>query len=182
MRYEIVFSGSGGQGMILSGIITAEAAACHDKKFAVQTQSYGPEARGGMTESYVIISDDEPVDYPEITSADVLVALSQPGLDRQLEHLSPNGIVIFDSKSVNTEQVKSARALGIPMQDISMEMTSRPISANIVALGALTAATNGRVSRKAMETAISERVPKGTVEKNLAAFGAGFDAMKKAMG
>jgi 2-oxoglutarate ferredoxin oxidoreductase subunit gamma len=180
MRYEIVFSGSGGQGMILSGIITAEAASVFDKKFAVQTQSYGPEARGGMTESYVILSATEPIDYPEITNADALVALSQPGLDRQLTHLKNDGIVIVDSKNVDTKNVGKGRVFAIPMTDISVEFTTRPISANIVALGALCAATNA-VSLKAFESIIPKRVPKGTAEKNLAAFHAGYEAMKRAM-
>jgi 2-oxoglutarate ferredoxin oxidoreductase subunit gamma len=178
MRYEIVFSGSGGQGMILSGIITAEAASVHDKMHAVQTQSYGPEARGGMTESYVILSNDEPVDYPEITHADVLVALSQPGLDRQLGHLKKDALVVVDSKGVNTDSAKEYRVFSLPLTEIATEITGRPISANIVAIGAL-AAASGKVSTAAFEAVISKRVPKGTAEKNIAAFRAGYEALKK---
>ena len=57
MRKEICLSGSGGQGLILAGIILAEAAGIYDGFEITQTQSYGPEARGGASRAEVIISD-----------------------------------------------------------------------------------------------------------------------------
>ena len=75
MMKQIVLSGTGGQGLILAGIILAEAAVL-DGKQAIQTQSYGPEARGGASKAEVIISD-EAIDYPKVLDADVLLAMSQ---------------------------------------------------------------------------------------------------------
>ena len=75
-RYEIRFSGSGGQGLILAGVIFAEGASIYDKKNAVQSQSYGPEARGGASKSEVIISD-ETIHFPKATLIDLQLSLTQ---------------------------------------------------------------------------------------------------------
>ena len=58
MRNEVLFSGFGGQGIILSAVILGRAAAIYDNKYAVQTQVYGPEARGGASMGGVIIEDE----------------------------------------------------------------------------------------------------------------------------
>ena len=73
-RIEFRFSGSGGQGIISAGIILA-AAAVHDGKYAIQSQSYGPEARGGSSKAEVVISE-EPIDYPKATTPDYLLCLT----------------------------------------------------------------------------------------------------------
>ena len=80
-RVEVRLAGEGGQGMILAGIILAEAAAIYDGKNVVQTQSYGPEARGGASKAEVIIAEGE-IDFPEVLSADVLMAMSQEACDK----------------------------------------------------------------------------------------------------
>src|SRR6056297_2434003 len=118
MRYEVVCSGAGGQGMILSVKILAEAASIEDKKYSTQTQSYGPESRGGMSEAYVIISED-PVDYPEITKADVVVALSQSGLTRQISHIDKDTIVIIDEDKVDASKLEVSNIYKMPFTKIS---------------------------------------------------------------
>ncbi|TYB32162.1 MAG: 2-oxoacid:ferredoxin oxidoreductase subunit gamma [Candidatus Mcinerneyibacterium aminivorans] len=177
MRYEIVFSGSGGQGMILSGKITAEAAATYDKMHSTQTQSYGPESRGGMTEAYVIISD-EPVDYPEITKADIIVALSQDGLDRQIRHIKDDTIIVVDEEFVNTAEVSKYKTFKAPFTNISREIMNSPISANMVALGMVTAISNN-LSKEGMIETMKKNVPNGTEEKNVKAFEKGFELGSK---
>ena len=52
-RFEIRLSGSGGQGLILAGIILAEG--IPDGKNAAQSQSYGPEARGGASRAELLL-------------------------------------------------------------------------------------------------------------------------------
>ncbi len=79
-RYEIRLAGSGGQGLILAGVILAEAAGLYDGKFVCQTQSYGPAARGGASMAEVVISDSE-IDYPKAVHPDVLLAMNQKSLD-----------------------------------------------------------------------------------------------------
>lgn len=170
-RYEIRLAGAGGQGMILAGLILAEAAAIHDGKNASQSQSYGAEARGGASRSEVIISDDEIV-YPKVTSADLLLCMSQEACDRYFHELKEDGALIVDS--VNVERVPTGRVYQVPITQIAEEVTGRRITANIVALGLVVGLT-GVVSREAIEAAVSARAPRGTEEMNLKALGAGLE-------
>ena len=94
-RIEIRLSGSGGQGLILAGIILAEAAII-DGKNAVQTQSYGPEARGGASRSEVIISNGS-IDYPKVSKSDILLALTEEAVIKYKGSLKEDGLLILDS-------------------------------------------------------------------------------------
>src|SRR4030066_2016765 len=95
-RFEIRLAGSGGQGLILAGIILAEAAGIYDGKFVCQTQSYGPAARGGASKAEVVISDGE-IDYPKAIQPDVLLAMNQKSLDAFSSDLKPGGLLLVDA-------------------------------------------------------------------------------------
>lgn len=174
-RMEIRLAGEGGQGMILAGIILAEAAAIYDHKNAVQTQSYGPEARGGASKAEVIISDGE-IDYPEVIHADVLVAMSQEACDRYASNLKRTGLLIVDEEKVGRIPVNNA--VRVPVIQMAIETTGKTITANVVALGVLVGLT-GVVSRQAIEQAVVARAPKGTEDINRAALSAGFDMAER---
>jgi len=174
-RIEIRLAGEGGQGMILAGIILAEAAAIHDQKNAVQTQSYGPESRGGASKAEVIIADGK-IDYPEVIAADVLVALSQEACDKYASNIKKEGILIVDQDKVG--RVPTNHAFKVPITRLAQETSGKEITANVVALGVLVGLT-GIVSRSAIEKAVTARAPKGTEEINLAALTAGIEAAKK---
>ncbi|MCG2770298.1 MAG: 2-oxoacid:acceptor oxidoreductase family protein [Chloroflexota bacterium] len=176
-QYEVRLAGAGGQGLLLAGLILAEAAAIYDGKNAAQTQSYGPEARGGASRSEVIISDEE-IDYPKVTESDLLLALSQEACDKYVRDLKRDGVLIVDTTHVH--HVPSVRAYKLPITRIAEEATGRRITANIVALGVIVSLTK-IVSRRAIEAAVSDRVPKGTQELNLKALAAGFEAAKGLM-
>jgi 2-oxoglutarate ferredoxin oxidoreductase subunit gamma len=175
-RYEIRLSGSGGQGLILMGIILAEAVGIYEGKFVAQTQSYGPEARGGSSKSEVIISDEE-IDYPKAVKLDLLLAMNQKSCDEFFPDLKPDGLVILDSTFVT--QIPTPKAFQIPFTRIAREKFKREVVANIIALGALTQLTPV-VSPKAMESAVLARVPKGTEKLNRDALKAGIAAAKRA--
>src|SRR5512136_2327458 len=130
-RTEIRLAGEGGQGMILAGIILAEAAAIYDGKLAVQTQSYGPEARGGASKSEVVISDGE-IDHPEVLSADVVLTLSQEAFKKFGSGVKPGGLLIVDSERVDSSS--TPQAIRLPITKLAMETTGRIITANTVAL------------------------------------------------
>jgi 2-oxoglutarate ferredoxin oxidoreductase subunit gamma len=172
-RTEIRLAGEGGQGMILAGIILAEAAAIYDGKNAVQTQSYGPEARGGASKAEVIIAEKE-IDFPEVISADALVAMSQEACDRYVGSLKKDGLLIVDDEKVG--RVTFSKAVKLPITSLALQATGKTITANVVALGALVGLT-GVVSRPAIEKAVAARAPRGTEELNLAALAAGFEAV-----
>ena len=171
-RTEIRLAGEGGQGMILAGIILAEAAAMYDDKYAVQTQSYGPEARGGASKAEVIIDSGE-IDYPEVINADVLVALSQEACDKYAANLKKDGLLIVDAEKVG--RVPFSSAVKVPITRLALEATGKTITANVVALGLLVGLT-GVVSREALEKAVVARAPKGTEQFNRVALERGFEA------
>jgi 2-oxoglutarate ferredoxin oxidoreductase subunit gamma len=175
-RYEIRLSGSGGQGIILMGIILAEAIGVYDGKCVAQTQSYGPEARGGSSKSEVIVSDEE-IDYPKAMKPDLLLAMNQKSCDEFYPDLKPEGLLIVDSTFVT--QIPTTKAFQIPFTRIAREKFKREVVANIVALGAL-AQLSPLISSKAMEAAVLARVPKGTEKLNRDALKAGMAAAKKA--
>jgi len=171
-RTEIRLAGEGGQGMILAGIILAEAASIYDHKMAVQTQSYGPEARGGASKSEVIIAAGE-IDHPEVLSADVVVTLSQEAYDKYAFGIKPGGLLIVDDEKVY--HVTAPDVVKIPISRLAFETTGKSITANVVALGVLVGLT-GVVSRLAIEKAVTARAPRGTEEMNRKALEAGFEA------
>lgn len=168
-RLEIRLAGMGGQGMILAGVLLADAAV-RDGKNAVQTQSYGPEARGGASRSEVILSDDE-IDYPEVIEADVLLCMSQQACDKYAQKLKRNGLLIVDSGHVG--RVPWAHAVRADLTAWAVEATQREITANVLALGFLVGLT-GIVSLESLRETIRARAPAGTQEINLQALQCGF--------
>ena len=177
-RTEIRLAGEGGQGMILAGIVLAEAAAIYDGKNAIQTQSYGPEARGGASKAEVIISEGE-IDYPKVISADALVVMSQEACDKYAAALKKSGLLIVDEEKVG--RVPTTRAVKVPITRLALEATGKTITANVVALGVLVGLTQ-IVNREAMEKAVMARAPKGTQNMNRAALLAGFAAAERLSG
>ncbi|MBP1734257.1 MAG: pyruvate:ferredoxin oxidoreductase and related 2-oxoacid:ferredoxin oxidoreductase, gamma subunit [Deltaproteobacteria bacterium] len=174
-RYDIRLSGSGGQGLILMGIILAEAIGIHEGKFVAQTQSYGPEARGGSSKAEVVVSDQE-IDYPKALKLDLLLAMNQKSCDDYYMDLKPKGILIVDATFVS--QVPIPRAYQIPFTRIARDKFKREMVANIIALGAISKLTP-IVSARAIEAAVLARVPKGTEKLNRDALRAGISAAKK---
>ena len=174
---EIRLSGSGGQGLITAGIILADAAGVEGGRYAVQTQSYGPEARGGASRADVIVSD-VPIDYPKTTSLDLLLALTQDSLDSYLKDLKPGGLCVVDGSLV-TRLPDDDRIRSFPITSSTTERLGRSLVANIVALS-LVRAISGVVSAEALQRAVSRRVPKQHLELNLKALDLGQELADQA--
>lgn len=173
MRLEVRFAGFGGQGIIKSGIITAAAAAIHGGKNAVQTQSYGPESRGGACKSEVVISEDE-IDFPKVVEPDILVVMSQHAYNDYVDDLEAEGTLILDPDMIPHEkETKMAKTYRVPATKIAEEL-GRRIVANIVMLGAFVAIT-GALDETSIKESIMENIPKGTEELNLSAFQKGYE-------
>lgn len=171
-RYEIRLSGSGGQGLILAGKILAEAAAIYEGRNAVQTQSYGPEARGGASKAEVVISDGE-IDYPKAIDLDLLLSLTQESCTKYSDDLKEGSVLIVDSGLVKELPAGDYKVFKAPITDIAINKVGKAVVTNIVALGILTR-ISGIVSEESMKKAILARVPKGTEELNMKAFDEGF--------
>jgi 2-oxoglutarate ferredoxin oxidoreductase subunit gamma len=174
-RYEIRLSGSGGQGIILASVVLAEAVAVHEALQVSQTQSYGPEARGGRCKAEVVVSDKE-IDYPKVVQLDMLLAMTQEACDAYFFDFKPNGLLLVDSTFV--EQVPTSRSIALPFTRIARDDIGREMVANMVALGAI-AAVCPLIAAKSMEKAVVSRSPGGTVDINRKAFRAGLKAVKK---
>lgn len=171
-RYEIRLSGAGGQGLILAGKIIAEAAVIYQDLNATQSQSYGPEARGGASRSEVVISDEE-IDYPKATKVDLLLAMTQEAFDKYHSDIKPDGKIVVDAGYVQPDEDIKAKVFSLSITEIAERETGRSLTANIVALGVITV-LSGVITESAVKEAIMARVPKGTEEMNLKAFGAGI--------
>ena len=174
-RYEIRFSGSGGQGIITAALVMAEAAGAYDGKHVCQTQSYGPEARGGTSKAEVVISD-KAIDYPKAIKLDLLLAMNQTSCNNYFSDLKPEGLLVVDSLLV--DQIPTSRAVAIPFTQIAQEEMGNKLVANMVSLGAVGCLTQV-VSLKSLEAALLAKVPRGTKEMNRKALHAGIRAAKK---
>ena len=172
-RYELRFSGAGGQGLILAGVIMAEAASIYDGKQSVQSQSYGPEARGGASKSEVVISDG-PIDYPKATVVDALLALTQEACDKYSHDLKEGGVLLLDSDLVKKAPAGNFNVVSFPIINTAKNDVGREIVANIVALGAMVALT-GVVTKESAEKAVLARVPEAFIELNRKAFQLGYE-------
>ena len=169
MRTEFRLSGSGGQGLLLAGIVLSEAAILEDKN-VVQTQSYGPEARGGSSKAEVVISDAD-IDYPKCTDPDYLLCLTAASYNAY-GPMQEKGVIIVDSSITLDPEIK-AKTISVPILEATKKV-GKMIVTNIVALGVI-ASLSGIVTEKTLEKAVLDRVPKGTEELNLAALKAGFE-------
>lgn len=167
---ELRLSGSGGQGLILGGIILAEAAIL-DGKLAIQSQSYGPEARGGSSKSEVLISN-KPIHFPKVTKPNLVLAMTQAALDKYAADLPDDGILITDSMLVQQVPARLSHVYELPITATAKEELGRDLFANIVALGAIVELTDV-VTKDSLVKAVLSRVPAGTEEVNQKALSLG---------
>ncbi len=174
-RFEIRLSGSGGQGMVFAGMILAEAIGINDGKNVVQTQSYGPEARGGASRSDLVVGSKE-IFYPKPIKLDLLLCLTQEACDCYHQALKEDGILIVDSGLVT--QLPACELHAFPFTQLARDRVGTPMVANVIALGTIASLTK-IVSKKGLLETVQRRAPKGTEEKNLKALEIGFELTRK---
>lgn len=172
-KREIRLAGFGGQGIILSGHILGKAATLFEKKNAVFTQSYGPEARGGSCSADVVIADG-PIYYPKVGTPDILVLMSQGALQTYGDSIGKGGVLILDADLVNlAKDPDEMTVYRVPATRLAEEM-GKKIVANIVMLGAV-AALAGVVTYDSMKESVLASIPAGTEELNMSAFNKGYE-------
>ncbi len=183
-RFEVRISGSGGQGILLAAAIIADAAAGMGKE-VVQTQSYGPEARGGASKAEIVVSDT-PIDYPEVRTADVSLCLSQAAFDKYAAATKPGGLIIYDRDLVHvgelavtvlagTDPTQAHRLLPVPFTAAAVERLGKKVVANIIAVRVLAQAMGDWVSAAGVEDAVTRRVPAKFRDLNLQALAIGHE-------
>jgi len=176
-QLDLTIAGVGGQGSILAGVILGSAAVTYDGKFAVQTQAYSSELRGGFAATWVIISD-KPIVFPRVTRPDILIAQAQDSISRFAGTLKPEGSLIIDADMVHRIPQGVNRIYEVHATTTAHQKLKAPVTANMIVLGALCRVT-GIVSREALEKAISAASPQGKDRLNLEAFELGFEGVKK---
>jgi len=169
----MVFSGSGGQGVITAAIILAEAAVLHEELTAVQTQAYGAAARGGATRSDVIISD-VPINFPKVIQPNVLVCLTQEAYNKFYDIIRPGGLLIMDTRYVQPQLKVDAVQRQLPMYETVMDRIGKPIVFNICMLGAVVGLTQ-LVRPESIMKVLEQRIPSGFIEMNRQALELGLE-------
>ncbi len=180
MKYEIRFSGSGGQGVITASVILGAAAALYDGKKVIQSQSYGPEARGGATKADVIIADEK-IFYPKARRIDYLVSLTQKAADKFVNTVKEGGTIIIDGDFVDLPDSPNYRLLRLPLTSNTLAKFNRLTTLNIVSLGAFIEASK-LVSAESVKRAVAEHSPAGFEEMNLASFDLGRELARTVAG
>lgn len=170
-RYECRLSGSGGQGLLLAGVILSESMIRQGKN-AVHTQSYGVEARGGASRSDVVISDGE-ISFPGVYEPDMLLALSQDSYDRFASSVRKGGLILADSTFVETSHVPDVKNFECPITNIAKDEVGQIRTTNVVSLGLITG-LNPFVSKEAMLDATLSRLPAKLHDINRKAFETGY--------
>ncbi len=163
MRTEIRIAGTGGMGVVLAGVVLGHAAVVYSGLDAVQTQSYGSEARGTAAKSEVIISDT-PIRYPKVIRADYSIFMSQKAFDIYVEGAKPHSTLIVDPDLVQCHDCDDFRVVPVPAMRTADGLGSRMVS-NMVMLGAL-AEVSKVVTLDALESALRDLVPERTIEIN----------------
>ncbi len=176
-RSRIVFSGSGGQGVITAAIILAKAAAIFENKSAIQSQSYGAAARGGATRSDIIIDDSE-IFFPKVIQPNILVSLTQESYNKFSSIIRPGGLLLVDSKYVTIEKKVDAKHIALPMYDTVMKEIGKPIVFNICMLGALIG-VSGLIKPESILKVLETTIPDGFMEMNKKALDIGMAMGKK---
>ena len=172
-RVRMVFSGSGGQGVITAAIIFAEAAVIHEGLNATQSQAYGAAARGGATRTDIIISQEE-INFPKVIQPNVLVCLTQEAYGNYATIIRPGGLLLTDERFVKTARKVDARQVELPMYSQVMEKIGKPIVFNICMLGAVVALT-ALVRPESIMKVLEQRIPSGFVDMNRKALDLGLE-------
>lgn len=173
MRKEIRIAGTGGMGAVLAGVVVGHAAVVYGGMNAVQSQSYGSEARGTAAKSEVIISDAT-INYPKVRQSDFFVAMSQDALDIYLKDSKDNSVIILDPDLVEFKgNASDYDVVDVPAMKTADAIGLRLVS-NIVMLGALVKKMD-LFTLEALEKAVADMVPKKHLETNIRAVRAGAD-------
>ena len=175
-RKEFRLSGSGGQGLILAGIILAKAAANEGYKVC-QSQSYGPESRGGSSRADVIISNHE-VYFPEAQNFDYLIALTQEATDKYLYDLKETGLLLIDSGSVKNLGMTVNNLIETDLSEIAITKLGSIMPINIISLAIITKMSD-IISEKSLEKAMKETMKPSIFDLNVKAMKIGFEIANK---
>ncbi len=170
-KHEIRLAGTGGQGVILATVILAEAAVLSGH-YAAQSQTYGPEARGGSSKAETLISN-RPIGFTKVQHPTCLVAFTQKALDKYSDGLSRNCLVILDAGLKVPEGMNPLRVISLPIVETAKMVVGKIQTANIVTVGCINEFL-GISDQDKLEQAVLKHIPKGTEGMNMKALEEGI--------
>lgn len=173
-REEIRLVGSGGQGVILASVILAEAAILAGKN-AAQSQSYGPEARGGACMAQAVISNGE-LGFPKVRIPSFLMALTEQSLEKYGKNLPEDTIILVDSSLEIPAWLAGRKYYQAPILQAAIEQVGKPQTANIVAVAVVNKLLD-MVPQEVLKEAVAARIPKGTEAANFKALEVGMNLL-----
>jgi 2-oxoglutarate ferredoxin oxidoreductase subunit gamma len=180
VRYEMRLSGAGGQGLVLAGIIIADAAVMVEEFNVSQTQSYGPESRGGASRAEIVYGEDQ-IDFPKVMKPDLLVCLTQAAFDEYGDDLKQYGVMILDS-SIDISEIDETlkeTVYQLPIIETAVEKMNNKIYANMIVLGLISKILAKQIQAEFIEKSIIDHVPAETIDNNLEAFEIGREIKLK---
>ena len=172
MRTEIRIAGTGGMGVVLAGVILGHAAVVYGGLEAIQSQSYGSEARGTAAKSEVIVSD-EPIKYPKVRQSDYFIAMSQKALEMYITGAKKGSTIIVDPDLVDTKNVKDYEIVKVAAMKTADELGLRLVS-NMIMLGALVKKAD-LFTLEHLEKAVADLISAKALELDIKAIHAGAD-------
>jgi len=173
-NYQLRFSGTGGQGMMLIGDLMAHYFGLVEDKQIVLLKSYGPEARGGACRSELIVDESEC--YPAITCPNFLLSMSQLSYDLYTEDANEDTVILLDSDLVKNTNDKFKHTYKLPLTHLAKEKTGKTICANVVALGAMSKILN--IDKDKMLDVLKNNLPTKILDINIVAFETGYEEMR----
>jgi 2-oxoglutarate ferredoxin oxidoreductase subunit gamma len=177
---QVRLVGFGGQGIILAGVLLGQAGVI-EGKYVAGSDSYGAQARGSGCKSEVVLSDG-PIDFPHLTTADILVAMSQGAYNIYCEDVkADSGLILYDQGLVNLREDLKVRQVNVPATEYALKKLRNKQVANIILLGALAEITK-IVLPKSMRKAILMHVSKRFQSLNLEALRLGMELGRKIHG
>jgi 2-oxoglutarate ferredoxin oxidoreductase subunit gamma len=165
-----------GHGIVTASVILAEAAVLYEGLNAVQSQSYGPEARGGATRADVIISNRE-IRFPKVNQPNILVCLTQEAYSKYSGTIRPGGLLLTDRHFVTLQRKVDARQVELAVHEEVAEKIGNPIVYNICVLGAMLGLTE-LVSAESILRVLEKRVPTDLMDLNKRALELGLELGK----
>lgn len=172
MQKQIRLSGAGGQGVISLGVMIAEASMNSGKK-VIQSQTYGPEARGGTSKCEVIVSEDE-IYFTKVVKPDIFLVLNESSYKTYFNTICEDTVVIVDDKVVDAT---GKNVHSYPIVKTAIDEFGKEIFANVIAFGIISQILE--IDEDMAIASIKKRTPKDSETKNIAAFNKGKEMYRK---
>ena len=175
MLHKSVFSGFGGQGVLMMGYVLAHAGMGEDKHVTF-LPAYGAEVRGGTANCTVAVSDEE-IASPVASSPDFAVAMNYPSMVKYENMVKKNGVIFLNSDLISERPSRDdLKVILVPANTLAHDMGNDRVL-NMIMLGAMAKIT-GIVSQQSLERAVGsvlEGKKQGLIEINQKAIAKGAE-------